>query len=368
MLVGTTTPTTPDGDGGTGGSERLAGDARQPPDSTPRRSRSASRAGDPLPTSVDPLDPPGPRPGWPPTAAAGCRRRRRRSRCRGRRRRHLRGRCSPAATPPPSPRSATRSHIDLQDLEPADRVPLPLPGGRAHLADRTHPHGPGRRCRGRRAPVRHGLVPGVPERPLRRPPRHRRPTSSTWSCSSATTSTSTPATRTRSGPSTGPKCITLGRLPPPVRRSTRATRSCSRPTRSAPWIVTWDDHEVENNHADLVSEAGATPEDFAEQRFAAYQAYYEHLPLRLDAARGPRLAASTAASRWGTLAELFVLDGRQYRDDQPCDAALGRPRRHHRVRHRGRGERHARRRPGGVAHRRPQRLHARPGRSSPSRR
>ncbi|WP_420491248.1 alkaline phosphatase D family protein, partial [Neobacillus drentensis] len=46
-----------------------------------------------------------------------------------------------------------------------------------------------------------------------------------------------------------------------------------------PWIVTWDDHEVENNYADLIPEKGQSVEEFIIRRAAAYQAYYEHMPL-----------------------------------------------------------------------------------------
>jgi alkaline phosphatase D len=120
-------------------------------------------------------------------------------------------------------------------------------------------------------------------------------------------------------PLEGPKCITLGdyRHRYGIYKSDPQLQAAHA---SAPWIVTWDDHEVENNHASLVSEVGATPEDFAEQRFAAYQAYYENLPLRLDPPEGPDWPIHRSFT-WGTLAELFVLDGRQYRDDQPCDSA-----------------------------------------------
>jgi alkaline phosphatase D len=86
---------------------------------------------------------------------------------------------------------------------------------------------------------------------------------------------------------------------------------------SCPWVVTWDDHEVENNYADLASQAGTAPDAFAEQRAAAYQAFYEHQPLRLPPPEGPDYPIHRSL-RWGQLAELFVLDGRQYRDDQPC--------------------------------------------------
>jgi alkaline phosphatase D len=50
---------------------------------------------------------------------------------------------------------------------------------------------------------------------------------------------------------------------------------------AAPCIVTWDDHEVENDYADQWSQIVATtPEAFLRRRAAAYQAYYEHMPLR----------------------------------------------------------------------------------------
>ena len=50
-----------------------------------------------------------------------------------------------------------------------------------------------------------------------------------------------------------------------------------------PWIVTWDDHEVQNNYAGAVSQDNDPPEVFLTRRAAAYQAYYEHMPLRTSA-------------------------------------------------------------------------------------
>ena len=49
-----------------------------------------------------------------------------------------------------------------------------------------------------------------------------------------------------------------------------------------PWIFTWDDHEVDNNYADLVSEEDAAEAAFTERRAAGYQAWYEFMPVRLD--------------------------------------------------------------------------------------
>ncbi len=90
-----------------------------------------------------------------------------------------------------------------------------------------------------------------------------------------------------------------------------------------PWIATWDDHEFDNNYADLVTENAKGPGQdsraaFRARRAAAYQAYYEHLPLRrAQRPRGPdaRLYRHLA---FGGLADLWVLDTRQYRTDQPC--------------------------------------------------
>lgn len=85
-----------------------------------------------------------------------------------------------------------------------------------------------------------------------------------------------------------------------------------------PWFVTWDDHEVENNYADAISEKkGVTPEQFLAQRAAAYRAYYEAMPLRRTSLPdGPKMRLYRRAS-FGQLAELFVCDTRQHRSDQP---------------------------------------------------
>ena len=50
---------------------------------------------------------------------------------------------------------------------------------------------------------------------------------------------------------------------------------------ACPWIVTWDDHEVENNYADLVAQVPGEVPDFAARRAAAYQAWWEHMPVRM---------------------------------------------------------------------------------------
>ncbi|MDJ1158639.1 alkaline phosphatase D family protein [Chelatococcus sp. SYSU_G07232] len=87
---------------------------------------------------------------------------------------------------------------------------------------------------------------------------------------------------------------------------------------SAPFIVTFDDHNVENNFAGDMDENGTPPEIFLLRRAAAFQAYYEHMPLRRSAL--PRGADILAHRRFalGGLADLHVLDTRQYRSDQAC--------------------------------------------------
>lgn len=85
-----------------------------------------------------------------------------------------------------------------------------------------------------------------------------------------------------------------------------------------PWVMTWDDHEVQNDYAGDHSQDRIPPELFRKRRLAAYQAYYEHMPL--PAAARPQGGAMRihASSGFGRLARFFVLDGRQYRSPQAC--------------------------------------------------
>jgi alkaline phosphatase D len=86
-----------------------------------------------------------------------------------------------------------------------------------------------------------------------------------------------------------------------------------------PFVATWDDHELENDYANDESEKFVKGAAFLQQRAAAYQAYYEHMPLRPSARpSGPNLQLYRRF-QFGNLAEFSVLDTRQYRDDQACD-------------------------------------------------
>ncbi|WP_300639123.1 alkaline phosphatase [Nocardioides sp.] len=87
---------------------------------------------------------------------------------------------------------------------------------------------------------------------------------------------------------------------------------------SAPWIVTWDDHEVTNDSwAEGAENHDATEGDYAKRRARAHRAYDEWMPCRMDGTArlddGTRLYRRL---RFGTLAELSMLDLRTYRDEQ----------------------------------------------------
>lgn len=85
-----------------------------------------------------------------------------------------------------------------------------------------------------------------------------------------------------------------------------------------PWIAVADDHEVSNDYAGDQSESLAPIEAFRARKAAAYQAYYEHMPLR--AASRPRGSQMRQYRRlgYGRLADFHMLDVRQYRSIQAC--------------------------------------------------
>jgi len=85
---------------------------------------------------------------------------------------------------------------------------------------------------------------------------------------------------------------------------------------AAPWIVTWDDHEVSNDYAGERDERLSPT--FAQRRAAAYQAFYEHMPLRLPPPRSFASVRMFQRHDWGRLARFHVLDDRQYRAVQAC--------------------------------------------------
>jgi alkaline phosphatase D len=89
-----------------------------------------------------------------------------------------------------------------------------------------------------------------------------------------------------------------------------------------PWVCTWDDHEVDNDYAADQDRLYTEPAVFLARRAAAYQAYFEHMPVwpvgqAMDALNPahPRIYRHWT---WGQLADMWTLDCRQYRSPQPC--------------------------------------------------
>ncbi len=89
-----------------------------------------------------------------------------------------------------------------------------------------------------------------------------------------------------------------------------------------PWIVTWDDHEVDNNYAGAIAEDDQSQQEFLVRRANAYQAYYEHMPLRRSSIPNGSDMQLYRRFTFGKLAEFNVLDTRQYRTDQPCNDGI----------------------------------------------
>ena len=94
------------------------------------------------------------------------------------------------------------------------------------------------------------------------------------------------------------------------------------------WLYAWDDHEVQNDYAgEQAGSGGPAVVDFLRRRAAAYQAWYEHAPVRagvltralqgLASGQGLRIYGQ---QRFGRLATLLLLDTRQYRSSQACTA------------------------------------------------
>lgn len=85
-----------------------------------------------------------------------------------------------------------------------------------------------------------------------------------------------------------------------------------------PWLLTWDDHEVRNDYDGEHDNFGMSVEQLLQVRAHGYQAYFEHLPISPRRAPvGPNAHLYTQYS-WGRLADIWMLDTRQYRSEQAC--------------------------------------------------
>ncbi|MDX6582723.1 MAG: alkaline phosphatase [Solirubrobacterales bacterium] len=100
-----------------------------------------------------------------------------------------------------------------------------------------------------------------------------------------------------------------------------------------PFVSIWDDHEVEDNYAgDQADSASTDPANFennnsyprrvpfGDRRKNGYKAFFEAMP-RIQGTGGQKNVIYGSV-KIGGLAELFLTDQRQYRDQQPCADAL----------------------------------------------
>ena len=100
--------------------------------------------------------------------------------------------------------------------------------------------------------------------------------------------------------------------------TSRTSISRSR-TRQCPFIVTWDDHEVDNDYAGGPFRRERGGRFCCSAACNAYRAYFENLPIRLSTlpvrGNGRRLYRHFD---FGGLMRLYMLDERQYRSAQAC--------------------------------------------------
>ncbi len=94
---------------------------------------------------------------------------------------------------------------------------------------------------------------------------------------------------------------------------------------AAPWFMTWDDHEIDNNWVGSIDQDNTPPVIFALRQQAAMQAYYENMPLRAQAMPIGAKMQLYRQARYGDLLDLNLLDTRQYRSDQACGDQWGVP-------------------------------------------
>lgn len=104
---------------------------------------------------------------------------------------------------------------------------------------------------------------------------------------------------------------------------TRTDPSLQAAHQAVPWFVLWDDHEISDNYwRDGAGQTNPIGGDFAARRTAAYQAWWEHQPVRFDPPVDGRLDIHRAV-QIGDLAQLLLIDTRQHADVPPCRDTSG---------------------------------------------
>jgi alkaline phosphatase D len=85
-------------------------------------------------------------------------------------------------------------------------------------------------------------------------------------------------------------------------------------------MVIWDDHEVANDYGGDQDRTNPDPKVFLRRRAAAYQVFYENMPLRrAQMPKGPDLTLYRSLE-WGDLARIDFVDDRQYRNHRTCES------------------------------------------------
>ena len=190
-------------------------------------------------------------------------------------------------------------HVEANGLDAGPRVLLSLPRGQRGQPDGPHED----RAAARRSPSTGCDSGSAAATTTRRATSRRsgasRRNSSTSSSTPATTSTKDAATA--AGIPRSSASITAHEIYTVVDYRNRYAQYKSDPDfraahASAPFVITWDDHEVDNDYAGDLDENGTPPEVFLLRRAAAYQAFFESMPLRATpAAVGTEPRACTAA-------------------------------------------------------------------------
>ncbi|PTQ12199.1 alkaline phosphatase [Sphingomonas oleivorans] len=85
---------------------------------------------------------------------------------------------------------------------------------------------------------------------------------------------------------------------------------------AAPWFISFDDHEIDNNWAADADQDGTPVEIFRFRRAIAMQAFYEHMPLRRRSLPVNGHMQIYRRAQYGDLLQAHFLDTRQYRSDQ----------------------------------------------------
>ncbi|MFS0735815.1 alkaline phosphatase D family protein [Sphingomonas sp. 1P06PA] len=88
---------------------------------------------------------------------------------------------------------------------------------------------------------------------------------------------------------------------------------------AAAWFVTMDDHEIDNNWVQDIDQDDTPRDIFRYRRAAAWQAWYEHMPVRRASMPNASGVQVYRRQRYGDLLTAHFCDTRQFRSDQPCD-------------------------------------------------